>query len=123
VKHNSAKEIVEFPNFFSLTHVYYYPLTPLILPGLAVKHNSAKDIVELPKLFSTDPNKKVEVQPHVGTKRYMAPELLDHTMNEEHFEAYKRIDVYALGLVLWEIARRCSIGGTWGSGRLSQCYL
>ena len=28
-----------------------------------------------------------------------------------HFESFKRADVYSLGLVLWEIARRCSIGG------------
>ena len=47
----------------------------------------------------------------VGTKRYMAPEVLDETMNMKHFESFKRADVYSFGLVLWEIARRCSIGG------------
>ena len=56
---------------------------------------------------------KVDILPtdRVGTKRYMAPELLDETLNMEHFESFKRSDVYAFGLVLWEIARRCSIGG------------
>ena len=32
-------------------------------------------------------------------------------MNMNHFESFKRADVYSLGLVFWEIARRCSIGG------------
>lgn len=43
--------------------------------------------------------------------RYMAPEVLDDTINMKHFESFKRADIYALGLVFWEIARRCSIGG------------
>ena len=30
----------------------------------------------------------------VGTKRYMAPELLDETINEKHFDSWKRADVY-----------------------------
>merc|ERR1719167_1656683 len=38
----------------------------------------------------------------------MAPELLDESINEKHFDSWKRADVYSLGLVLWEIARRCS---------------
>lgn len=28
-----------------------------------------------------------------------------------HFDSFKRADVYALGLILWEIARRCNVGG------------
>ncbi len=43
--------------------------------------------------------------------RYMAPEVLDDSINMKHFESFKRADIYALGLVFWEIARRCSIGG------------
>ncbi|XP_045179301.1 TGF-beta receptor type-1-like isoform X2 [Mercenaria mercenaria] len=67
--------------------------------GLAVRHDSAKDAVDIA------PNNRV------GTKRYMAPEVLDETINMNHFESFKRADVYSFGLVLWEIARRCSIGG------------
>lgn len=29
----------------------------------------------------------------------------------KHFDSFKRADVYALGLIFWEIARRCNIGG------------
>ncbi|XP_013405351.1 uncharacterized protein LOC106170149 [Lingula anatina] len=45
----------------------------------------------------------------VGTLRYMAPEVLDGAVNLRDCEAsLKQIDVYALGLILWEIASRCS---------------
>jgi len=64
--------------------------------GLCVKHDSATDEVDIP------------INNKVGTKRYMAPELLDETINEKHFESWRRADVYSLGLVFWEIARRCS---------------
>ena len=58
-------------------------------------------------------NDTVDV-PHgnrVGTKRYMAPEFLEDNVHVRHFDAYKRGDVYAFGLVLWEVARKCQSGG------------
>lgn len=64
-----------------------------------MRHDSATDSVDIA------PNNRV------GTKRYMAPEVLDETINMNHFESFKRADVYAFGLVLWEIARRCCMGG------------
>lgn len=67
--------------------------------GLAVRYDSDNDSVDIP------PN------PRVGTKRYLAPEVLDETMNPNQFDAYKRADIYALGLVFWEISRRCNIDG------------
>lgn len=42
---------------------------------------------------------------------YMAPEVLDETINMKHFDSFKCADIYALGLVYWEIARRCNAGG------------
>ncbi|KAH8023315.1 hypothetical protein HPB51_011758 [Rhipicephalus microplus] len=45
----------------------------------------------------------------VGTLRYMAPEVLEGAVNLRDCESsLKQVDVYALGLVLWEIATRCS---------------
>ncbi|XP_052745134.1 activin receptor type-1 isoform X2 [Bicyclus anynana] len=44
--------------------------------------------------------------PRQGTKRYMSPEALDQSMNVRCFEAYRKCDVYALALVLWEVTRR-----------------
>ncbi|XP_063547668.1 TGF-beta receptor type-1 isoform X1 [Cydia strobilella] len=63
--------------------------------GLAVRHNVSSDSVDVP---STN---------RVGTKRYMAPEVLDETMDTRQFDPYKRSDVYSFGLVVWEMARRC----------------
>lgn len=65
--------------------------------GLAVRHNVSSDSVDVP---STN---------RVGTKRYMAPEVLEETMDTRQFDPYKRSDVYSFGLVLWEMARRCGI--------------
>ena len=42
----------------------------------------------------------------MGTRRYMAPEVLDESIVTTSFESYKAADMYAYGLVLWEIARR-----------------
>uniref|UniRef100_A0A8C9RNJ2 receptor protein serine/threonine kinase n=1 Tax=Scleropages formosus TaxID=113540 RepID=A0A8C9RNJ2_SCLFO len=66
--------------------------------GLAVRHESATDTIDIA------PNQRV------GTKRYMAPEVLDETINMKHFDSFKCADIYALGLVYWEIARRCNAG-------------
>ncbi|XP_064408441.1 activin receptor type-1B isoform X2 [Latimeria chalumnae] len=67
--------------------------------GLAVRHDSVTDTIDIA------PNQRV------GTKRYMAPEVLDETLNMKHFDSFKCADIYALGLVYWEIARRCNAGG------------
>lgn len=49
--------------------------------------------------------------PIISVLRYMAPEVLDDSINMKHFESFKRADIYAMGLVFWEIASRCSMGG------------
>ncbi|XP_074033023.1 TGF-beta receptor type-1 babo isoform X2 [Leptinotarsa decemlineata] len=67
--------------------------------GLAVRHDVTTDTVDIP------------LNNRVGTKRYMAPEVLDETMNIDQFDSFKRADVYALGLIFWEISRRCNVGG------------
>ena len=44
----------------------------------------------------------------IGTPRYLAPEVLDHALNQQHGEvSLKQVDVYAMGLVFWELSRRC----------------
>jgi len=46
----------------------------------------------------------------------MSPEALDASVNLQDTESFKQIDMYALGLVLWEIASRCSArGGKWST--------
>uniref|UniRef100_A0AAY5EFX8 receptor protein serine/threonine kinase n=1 Tax=Electrophorus electricus TaxID=8005 RepID=A0AAY5EFX8_ELEEL len=67
--------------------------------GLAVKYNSDTNDVDVP--LST----------RMGTRRYMAPEVLDETLNKNQFQAYIMADIYSYGLVVWEMARRCVTGG------------
>jgi len=55
------------------------------------------------------PNEVVgDTHGQVGTRRYMAPEVLEGAINFSR-DAFLRIDMYACGLVLWEIATRCSV--------------
>ncbi|XP_015270116.1 PREDICTED: bone morphogenetic protein receptor type-2 [Gekko japonicus] len=45
----------------------------------------------------------------VGTIRYMAPEVLEGAVNLRDCEsALKQVDMYALGLIYWEIFMRCN---------------
>ncbi|CRK97925.1 CLUMA_CG011298, isoform C [Clunio marinus] len=74
--------------------------------GLAVRHNPKTDTIDIPSTH------------RVGTKRYMAPEVLDDTINTNHFDAFKRADIYAFGLILWEIARRCNMGNIYDDYQL-----
>ncbi|KAH8340766.1 hypothetical protein KR059_006628, partial [Drosophila kikkawai] len=53
----------------------------------------------------------------VGTRRYMAPEVLEGAINFNR-DAFLRIDVYACGLVLWEMVSRCDIAGPVGEFQL-----
>ncbi|XP_062548218.1 bone morphogenetic protein receptor type-1B isoform X1 [Armigeres subalbatus] len=70
--------------------------------GLAVKYSSESDEIEIAK------------NTRVGTRRYMAPEALNETLDTTVFESFKQADMYSLGLVFWEMSRRCisTIRGT-----------
>ena len=63
--------------------------------------------------MSSSETNEVDVAPNTrqGTKRYMAPEVLDETLVRSHFESFKQADMYSLSLVLWELARRCEVSG------------
>ena len=61
---------------------------------MAVRYDPSTNYLDIPQ------NGKV------GTKRYLAPEVLADTINTCNFESFKRADIYALGLVLWEICQR-----------------
>ncbi|XP_078537834.1 activin receptor type-1 [Lissotriton helveticus] len=67
--------------------------------GLAVMHSQSTNQLD------------VGNNPRVGTKRYMAPEVLDETIQVDCFDTYKRVDIWAFGLVLWEVARRMVSNG------------
>ncbi|CAL1289095.1 unnamed protein product [Larinioides sclopetarius] len=67
--------------------------------GLAVTHTRASGSTTVPENY------------RVGTKRYMAPEVLEEKLNVSVFESYRRADMYAFGLILWEVCLRCLTGG------------
>lgn len=67
--------------------------------GLAVMHSQGSDYLDIGN------------NPRVGTKRYMAPEVLDEHIRTDCFESYKQTDIWAYGLVLWEITRRTVVNG------------
>ncbi|CAG9535673.1 unnamed protein product [Cercopithifilaria johnstoni] len=49
---------------------------------------------------------RTDINIQVGTKRYMAPELLDKSLNVKNFHHFKMADIYSFALVIWEILRR-----------------
>lgn len=63
-------------------------------------------------LFCSDSG-EIDIAPNtrVGTRRYMAPEVLDESLNTTSFDAFKMADMYSVGLVFWEACRRCVTGG------------
>ncbi|XP_044612206.1 anti-Muellerian hormone type-2 receptor isoform X3 [Equus asinus] len=69
----------------------------LVLPGLT----------QPPAWAPTQPQGPAAIM-EAGTQRYMAPELLDKTLDLQDWGmALRRADVYSLALLLWEILSRC----------------
>ncbi|KAM5289006.1 anti-Muellerian hormone type-2 receptor [Ctenodactylus gundi] len=69
----------------------------LVLPGLT----------QHPAWAPTQPQGPAAIM-EAGTQRYMAPELLDKTLDLQDWgTALRRADVYSLALLLWEILSRC----------------
>ncbi len=54
----------------------------------------------------------------VGTRRYMAPEVLEGAICFNP-DSFLRIDMYACGLILWELLSRCTAAdGEWRETQL-----
>ncbi|XP_042554995.1 anti-Muellerian hormone type-2 receptor isoform X1 [Dipodomys spectabilis] len=69
----------------------------LMLPGLT----------QPPAWVPTQPQGPAAIM-EAGTQRYMAPELLDKTLDLQDWgTALRQADVYSLALLLWEILSRC----------------
>lgn len=49
------------------------------------------------------------VNVQVGTKRYMAPEVLARALNPANFDEFKQADIYSYALVLWELLSRSEV--------------
>jgi len=81
--------------------------------NILVKKDGSSAIADfgLAVRFDSETN-EIDIAPNtrVGTRRYMAPEVLDESLNKSSFESFKSADMYAFGLVLWEITRRTLTG-------------
>ncbi|CAD5115076.1 unnamed protein product [Dimorphilus gyrociliatus] len=92
--HHELKPAVAHRDMKSKNVLLRSDLTPCIADfGLALRLNNAS----------------FENAIQVGTRRYMSPEVLQGTIKTPLNEAFKRIDIYAVGLIIWEIAWRTSI--------------
>jgi len=60
-----------------------------------------------------DDSFQIDLPPNIeiGTRRYLAPEILDGTINASSFDDWAMVDIYAFSLVVWEILRRCVVNG------------
>ncbi|XP_054266170.1 bone morphogenetic protein receptor type-1B-like [Macrosteles quadrilineatus] len=82
--------------------------------NILVKKNGECAIADfgLAVRFLSDSNEiDIAANTRVGTRRYMAPEVLDETLDSKSFDAFKMADMYSLGLVFWEMCRRCATKG------------
>lgn len=81
--------------------------------NILVKRNGECAIADfgLSVKFLSDTN-EIDVPPNErsGTKRYMSPEVLDKSIIIKSFDAHRMADMYSLGLVFWEMSRRCITG-------------
>ena len=75
--------------------------------------------------FMCSESNEIDIAPNTrqGTRRYMAPEILDDTIARNHFEAFKQADMYSLSLVLWEIGQRCEVAGITLYNFLLLCFV
>lgn len=76
--------------------------------NILVKRNRECCIADfgLAVMKSSNSNMNFPSNPRQGTKRYMAPEILSEIIDMTRFESFLAVDIYAFGLVLWEMCKR-----------------
>jgi TGF-beta receptor type-1 len=42
-----------------------------------------------------------------GTKRYLAPEILNKTIDMRYLDSFQKAEIYSLSLIIWELLRAC----------------
>ena len=59
----------------------------------------------------------------MGTKYYLAPEVLNESLNKNHFQPYIMADIYSFGLIIWEMAHHCIKGRILEEYQLPWCLM
>ncbi|BFZ06287.1 hypothetical protein BsWGS_09327 [Bradybaena similaris] len=76
--------------------------------NVLLKHDLTACIADFGLALKFEPGKMFnETHPQVGTRRYMAPEVLEGAICFS-LDSFLRIDMYACGLVIWEMMTRCT---------------
>jgi len=90
--------------------------------NVLVKNDLAACIADFGLGLKCDDRRISESESHgqIGTRRYMAPELLEGATDFTSF-AFQQIDVYAAALVLWEVLSRTVIPESEGGEISSKC--
>ncbi|KAJ8667105.1 hypothetical protein QAD02_008767 [Eretmocerus hayati] len=79
--------------------------------NILVKTNGACVIADLAYAVTQDRLADDKFDIKQGSKRYMSPELLEQSYDPQCLEGFRRADIYSLGLVFWEVCRRCISNG------------
>ncbi|KAL3836015.1 hypothetical protein ACJMK2_021468 [Sinanodonta woodiana] len=75
--------------------------------NVLLKNNLTACVADFGLALKFEPGKSPgDTHGQVGTRRYMAPEVLEGAISFNR-DAFLRIDMYACGLVLWELISRC----------------
>ena len=80
--------------------------------NVLIRGNMSCCVSDLGLAIALNPNSSEESFANagqVGTPVYMAPEILDAKINFKNLDSFKQMDVFSLGLVLWEIFCRCQV--------------
>ena len=104
-----------------LAHLHTELLSTVVKPIIAHRDIQSKNILVKDNLeccigdfglSAIKETNKVELptNPRQGAKRYMAPEILSESIDMREFVSFIRADIYAFGIVLWEICSRCQLG-------------
>ncbi|XP_014221815.1 activin receptor type-1-like [Trichogramma pretiosum] len=79
--------------------------------NVVVKHDGSCAIADLSCCATQDKLAERFDTTRLSSRRYMSPELLDHSYDHECLEGFRQADIYSLGLIFWEVCTRCSSNG------------
>jgi hypothetical protein len=88
--------------------------------NILVKSNLTCCIGDLGLALSGDKDGKLSLSTsnvRTGTKRYMAPEILTKSIEIKYLDAFQKAEMYSLGLIFWELMRRCEYSGSSDGGK------
>lgn len=93
----------EFGRNIQLNASYMYVSVLVIIK---LNGETSNLVTNYPCVIITFSTLDMPIGTRVGTRRYLPPEILLNEINAQHFEAFRRADIYSFALVIWEICSR-----------------